>query len=339
MKRRININDVAKAAGVHRSTVSRALTGSGPVSPANKEKVITAAKALNYHPDTLAGALKSRRRNTWGLLSFWAVAAYATDWYYAKSLGGLLDAANRQGFRLLLQNVVGRFDQNEEAIRFCHDAQLAGLVVLAPRAPESGLEELKRLDVPVVLLAHTPDDPSLSFVDLDNVEAARRAVNHLVSKGHRRIAFVGGDPGLNNNARNRLLGYREALRKAGLNPEPQLEQISTHFDPMFGAAALSNLRALPPSQRPTALFCSTDLMARRALDEAVRSGMVVPQDLAVIGFDNNPDANGTPSLTTVHFPFFEAGARAGEALSRLSAGEVGPIRQVIEPKLVLRESA
>lgn len=339
MRKRININDVAKAAGVHRSTVSRALTRSGPVSPANREKVLAAAKALNYHPDTLAGALKSRRRNTWGLLSFWAQAAYATDWFYAKSLGGLLDSANQQNYRLLLQNTVGRFDQSEEAVRFCHDAQLAGLVVLAPRSAEAGLAELKRVDVPVVLLAHTPQDKSLNFVDLDNVAGARLAVEHLVAKGHKRIAFIGADPSLNSNARDRQAGYRLGLQQAGLDFDPQWEQISTYFDPAFGATALTALRSLPPSRRPSAVFCSTDLMARRAMDEAIRCGLRLPHDLALIGFDNNPDANGTPGLTTVHFPFFEAGAHAGELLSRLGRGEAGPLSHVIAPQLVLRESA
>ena len=339
MKKRVNINDVAQAAGVHRSTVSRALTGSGPVSPENREKVLAAAKALNYHPDTMAGALKSRRKTTWGLLSFWPVTAYATDWFYAKSLGGLLDAANRAGMRLLLQNTVGRFDQSVEAVRFCHDAQLAGLVVLAPRTEEVGLAELKRLDVPAVLLAHTPDDKSLSFVDLDNVGGARIAVEHLISKGHKRIAFIGADPTLVSNARDRGTGYREALVHAGLPHDPSLEYRFTHFDPHFGAEALSHFMSLPASQRPTALFCSTDLMARRFMDAAAHAGLSLPQDLAVIGFDNNPDAGGTPSLSTVHFPFFDAGARAGEVLGRLINGEAGPIHQVIEPKLVLRESA
>jgi LacI family transcriptional regulator len=339
MRKRININDVAKAAGVHRSTVSRALTGSGPVSPANKEKVLVAAKALNYHPDTLAGALKSKRRNTWGLLSFWAQAAYATDWFYAKSLGGLLDSANKLNYRLLLQNTVGRFDQSDEAVRFCHDAQLAGLVVLAPRTLEKGLEELKRVDVPVVLLSHTPSERGYNYVDLDNAAGARLAVEHFVAKGHKRIAFIGAEGSLSSNARDRLRGYREGLAQAGLSADPQLEQISAFFDPAFGATALTALRNLPPSKRPTALFCSTDLMARRAMDEAARSGMSVPQDLAVIGFDNNPDSNGNPGLTTVHYPFFEAGALAGELLSRLGNGEAGPLSHVIQPKLVMRDSA
>ena len=137
MVHRANIEDVAREAGVHRSTVSRALTGSGPVSAANRERVIEAARKLDYHPNTLAGALKSQRRNTWGLLSFWYFTPSSLDHYYSKVLGGLLDTAGKAEHRVLLQNVVGRFDQSDDCRRFCHESHLGGLLILAPRTAEA----------------------------------------------------------------------------------------------------------------------------------------------------------------------------------------------------------
>jgi len=340
MNKRVNINDVAQAAGVHRSTVSRALTGSGPVSPENRAKVQAAAKALNYHPDTLAGALKSKRKTTWGLLSFWAFGSNALDYYYNRCLGGLLDSANQHGYRLLLQNVVGRFDGNEDASRFLHDAQLAGVVVLAPRTEEAALAELKRLSIPAVLLAYTPRDPSLNFVDLDNARGARLMTEHLLSKGHRRIAFINGAPALSANARDRRDGYLAALQAAGLEPDPALMAEDPAFNPVAAAAAALRFLDLPPAKRPTALFCATDMMARYCVDAVLKRGLRVPQDLAVAGFDDNPDAAlGEPGLSTVRFPFFEAGQRAGELLRHLGAGDPGPLRQLLEPSLVLRATA
>jgi LacI family transcriptional regulator len=339
MNKRVNINDVAQAAGVHRSTVSRALTGSGPVSAENRAKVQAAAKALNYHPDTLAGALKSKRKNTWGLLSFWAFGSNSLDYYYNRCLGGLLDSANQHGQRLLLQNVVGRFDGNEEASRFLHDAQLAGVVILAPRTDEAALAELKRLSIPAVLLAYTPRDPALNFVDLDNVRGARLMTEHLLSKGHKRIAFINGSPMLSANARDRRDGYLAALRAAGLEADPALMAEDPAFNPVAAATALSRFLDLPQGERPTALFCATDMMARYCVDAAQTRGLRVPQDLAVAGFDDNPDAAlADPALTTIRFPFYEAGQRAGELLRHLAAGETGPLRQMLEPSLVTRST-
>lgn len=336
--KRITINDVAQAAGVHRSTVSRALTGSGPVSSENREKVLRAAKALNYYPDTLAGSLKSKRRNTWGLLSFWYYAPNSMDHYFSKSLGGMMDAANRVSYRLLMQNFVGRFDGNEDCIRFCNDSQLAGLAVLAPRTTEAGLVELKRLHVPVVLLLYRPEDPTLSFVDMDNIKGAEMITKHLIDKGHKRIGYVGGELELSANARDRYKGYKQALRAADLKEDPDLVS-NINFDPNNAVAALQHYVSLPAARRPTAVFCATDAMARALVDEAKRRGMTLPQDLAVAGFDNSPAAtSGTLGLTTVHYPFFEAAARAGDALVQLSKEGTGPVRELLEPSLVVRES-
>lgn len=336
--KRITIHEVAEAAGVHRSTVSRVMTNRGSVSPKNREKVLAAARALNYHPDTLAGSLKSKRKSTWGFLSSWISTTNSTDHYYAKALGGLLDAANRDGMRLLLQNVVGRFDQSEECLRFCNDAQLGGLVVLAPRSKEAALGALKRLHVPVLLLAYRPQDPELSFVDMDNVEAARLMVEHLASRGHKRIAYIGGELDLSANARDRYEGYLKGLQQHNLPVDGDLIR-NQSFEPDFAVETLESFLALPPTQRPSAVFCATDAMARAVIGQAQRRGLRVPQDLAVAGIDDNPFANmAAPGLTTVHFPFFEAGERAGTLLGELIRGAAGPKRELLAPKLIVRES-
>jgi DNA-binding LacI/PurR family transcriptional regulator len=336
---RVNIEDVALEAGVHRSTVSRALTGSGPVSPENRERVLAAAKKLNYHPNTVAGALKSQRRNTWGLLSFWYFAPNSLDQYYAKILGGLLDTAGKASHRVLLQNLVGRFDQNEDAPRFCHDSQLSGVAIIAPRSTESGLTELMRLSVPAVLVAYRPRDPALSFIDLDNVKAARLMVEHLAQRGHRRIAFIGGEIKLSANARDRHKGYSEGLKRLGIAEDPRLVH-NREFTPAFSVEAFEKLMALPPSARPTAIFCATDMMAVGVIDAALRRGLSIPRDLAVAGIDDSPEAALAASpLTTIISPFYEMGARAGEML-RLLRDEPhgGPQHVLLEPRLVVRES-
>jgi DNA-binding LacI/PurR family transcriptional regulator len=336
---RVNIEDVAQEAGVHRSTVSRALTGSGPVSPENREKVLAAAKKLNYHPNTVAGALKSQRRNTWGLLSFWYFAPNSLDNYYTKILGGLLDTAGKAAQRVLLQNLIGRFDQNEDALRFCHDSQLSGVAIIAPRSTEAGLDELTRLSFPAVLVACRPRDPALSFIDLDNGKAARLVVNHLAQRGHRRIAFIGGEIKLSANARDRHQGYAEGMKHLGLPVDKRLVH-NREFTPAFSAAAFEQLMELPAGARPTAVFCATDMMAVAVMDAAQRRGLSIPGDLAIAGIDDSPEsASASPPLTTVHCPFYEMGATAGETLRVLREDpQAGPRHVLLEPRLVVRES-
>ncbi|MEZ4308804.1 MAG: LacI family DNA-binding transcriptional regulator [Polyangiaceae bacterium] len=337
MSSRANIEDVAREAGVHRSTVSRALTGSGPVSAENKRRVIEAARRLDYHPNTLAGALKSRRRNTWGLLSFWYFTPTLSDHYYTKVLGGILDAAARVEHRVLLLNVVGRFDRSEECRRFCHESQLAGLAILAPRSTESAIEVLRRQRIPTVLLAYRPRAPELSFVDLDNVQASRLVVEHLLSQGHRRVAFFGGEYKLSANARDRHDGYVTALEQAGVQVDPRLVH-QQDFTSGFAIEAFHKVWALPRAARPTAIFCATDRMALAVGDAARVRGLHVPRDLALAGIDDEPAASSA-QLTTVRYPFAEMGLQAGEMLGKLAdAPEAGPLRVLLPPQLIVRES-
>lgn len=335
----VNIYDVAKAAGVHRSTVSRALTGSAPVSPEKKKVILEVAKRLNYFGNSVAGALKSKRRSTWGFLSFWVSTPNSSDTFYAKSLGGLLDTVNHIGYRVLMQNVIGRFDESEDCLRFIHDAQLGGLVILAPRASADGLQALRQLAVPAVVLAGRPADPLLNCVDLDNVEAGRQLTAHLASLGRKRIAFLGGERELNTNAQDRFQGYLSALKAAGLRPRGELIHHG-HFNHVEAEAVAERLLALPAARRPDAAFCATDMMAAAFVRAARRLGLKVPRQLAVAGLDDNPDARVEGGLTTVPFPFFEAAKLAGDCLVKLSE-EPGsaPIRILIPPRLIIRGSS
>ncbi|MEZ4302303.1 MAG: LacI family DNA-binding transcriptional regulator [Polyangiaceae bacterium] len=239
-----NIEDVAREAGVHRSTVSRALTGKGAVSVQNRERVLAAVKKLNYQPSPAPGPLKSERHRTWGLLSFWQFAPASLDHNYSKILGGLLDSAATMGHRLLLQNIESRFDESEESLRFCHDAQISGLAVLAPRCREPALDELARLPCPTVLVAHRPRNAALSFIDLDNVQAGRMVVEHLAQKGHRRIAFVGGEIDLNANARDRHKGFLDGMKRTDLPVDRRLVR-NRNFTAGFAIQSFLAMMALP----------------------------------------------------------------------------------------------
>lgn len=336
---RVNIDDVARDAGVHRRTASRTPTGAGPVRPGNREKVLAAAKKLHDQPGPVAGAVESPRPSTWGLLSFWHFAPASLDHNYSKILGGLFASAGKIGYRLLLQNFEDPFDESEDSVRFCLDSHVSGVAIVAPRCHEAALSVLRGLPCPVVLVAHTPRDPQLSFVDLDNVEAGRMVVLHLSQKGHRRIAFIGGEIDLNANARDRHKGFLDGMKRAGLTVDRRLVR-NRNFTPGFAIQSFLAMMALPRTAQPTAIFCGNDNMAAAVVDVARERGLTVPGDLSVAGVDDNPVALTTvPALTTVRFPFFELGAQAGEMLQKLAEDPAsGPLRVLLEPRLVVRAS-
>lgn len=157
-RQKITINDVAREAGVHRSTVSRVLTGNGPVSPVRRERILGAIRKLNYHPNALAGALKSRRRDSWGLLVF------EEGDFFARAFPALLDAAGQKGMRVVIRREGDTLNEIETG-KFCHDAQMAGLFLLgAPKGLDrEGL--LSGLDIPVVELDPREPEPS-AFLSL-----------------------------------------------------------------------------------------------------------------------------------------------------------------------------
>jgi len=335
---RITINDVAREAGVHRSTVSRALTGSGPVSPSNRERVFAAVKKLNYHPNTLAGALKSKKRNTWGLLSFWNCNPNSVDHFFSKSLGALLDRASKLNYRLLVRNFEGTFGENPDCVNFCHDAQLGGMVLLAPRCGDEDLKSLQELDTPVVLLAYRPRIPGIHFVDLDNYQGARKVMRHLVGLGHRRIAYVGGELEYSANARDRYQGYLDGLTEGGISEDPLLVR-NKGFEPAYARAVVRELAQRSASQRPTAVFCATDAMAEAAIEAAKEKGLDVPGDLSVVGFDDNADVHPAVGLTTVRFPFYEAAVMAAEILKEAeNSTSIETVQRLIEAELIIRDS-
>lgn len=351
---RANIDDVAPEAGSHRDAASRKRPGPGSASRESldsreslegregresRDQVLAAATKLDPAAGAPGGALGSRRHDTWGLLSFWHFDPSSMDHNYSKILGGLFDSAGKIGYRLLLQNFEGRFDQSEDSVRFCEDAQISGLAILAPRCREAALEKLHQLRCPVVLVAHRPRDPALSFVDLDNIEAGRMVVLHLAQKGHRRIAFVGGEIDVNANARDRHKGFLNGMKRAGLTVDRRLVR-NRNFTPGFAIQSFLAMMALPRAAQPTAIFCGNDNMAAAVVDVARERGLMVPGDLSVAGVDDNPVAlTMTPTLTTVRFPFFELGAQAGEMLRKLAEDpKSGPLRVLLEPRLVVRAS-
>lgn len=326
------IKDVAREAGVSVATVSRVFNDSELVSEETRAHVRAVAGRLRYWPNGAARSLITNRTYALGVL--------LPDLYgdfFSELIRGIDLAARRAGMHLLVSSSHADTDALVAALRSMR-GRIDALVVMAPDVDAARAIHDVALGFPVVVL-----DPGLGVTACDtlsiaNQDGAYLAVRHLLSLGHRRIATVTG-PATNVDARQRVSGYRMALEEAHLPLDPRLE-IEGDFTEQSGHRAVAELLALKP--RPTAVFFGNDYMAIGALSALAEAGVRVPEDLAVVGFDDIAMARYvTPALTTVHVDLIELGARAVERVlaPREAAGADGPLHETVEGRLVVRRSS
>jgi DNA-binding LacI/PurR family transcriptional regulator len=327
-----SIEDVARRAGVSIATVSRALRGLPDVASATRDRVLEAAAALDYVASPFAARLASGRTATVGV-----VVPFVRRWFFAEVIDTVETSLRQAGFDLLLYNLgdeAGRarfFDVMPMRKRV--DAVLVVSLVLS----DDEIAALQSLNCPVGLLGLQRD--GFLSTRIDDVGAARAAVAHLTDLGHRRIGLIGGDtddPMRFTPPLHRADGYREALGAVGVEPDPTLEVLG-FFTIAGGEEACRVMMALPDP--PTALFAESDEMAYGAMRTLRRLGRRVPQDVAIIGFDDHPTAE-LMDLSTVRQPVAE---QALDATTRLLAAIASPPRPaendvVLKTELMLRGS-
>jgi LacI family transcriptional regulator len=324
---------VAALAGVSRTTVSFVLNErDAQISAATRERVLDAARQLGYHPHASAQQLAGAPSRTIGLVLRQTPEQVAGDPFLAETLRGLTATAAEHGLRVIVEAHDGDGNGFRELIR---SRRIDGLVVSGPRAGE--LEALRAVAAegfPVVLQGWLPglDVPS---VDVDNRDGARRAVEHLLGLGHRRIACITNAPLEYTAARERFEGYEAALRAAGIEPDPTWVEEAA-FDAPSGQRAMA---ALLERMEPDAVFVASDVVALGAIGALRQSGRDVPTDVSVVGFDDIPlAAHLDPPLTTVRLPAFELGQALGRALFERIAAPGVPARTLLPTELIVRES-
>jgi len=328
----VTIRDVARAAGVSTATAARALGGYGHSSPAARRKVSESARSLGYRPNVVARALVSRATTTVGL-----VVGDIENPFFAAAARGLADVMDAHGYTVLLANADEDAGRERRAVDALRARQVDGMVVVpAPEAAPEHLAELVSAGVPLVLL-----DRVVVGVDADSVLArngagARAAVAHLAGLGHRRIGVVSDSPEITSSA-ERIQGYRQALRAAGITPDPGLVSIGGPTRDDGEAAAL---RLLDRPDRPTAVFTANNFMTVGALRAARSLGLRIPEDVALVGFD---DLDWTtlvqPPVTVVRQPVADLGRVAGERLLRRLEGDDSPPRRIrLATSLIVRGS-
>jgi len=324
----VTIKDVARVANVSVATVSRVLNGLENVTEPVRQVVLKVAKDMRYSPHAAARSLSSRRTNTVGV-----VLPDLHGEFFSELVRGIDQVARERGQYLLVSSYHGHPEEQGAALRAMR-GRVDGLLVMSPYVDDSGfLTENLSPSLPVVLMnTHLPN-AGFASISIDNYGGAVEMVRHLVQLGHRRIAFIAG-PGDNFDARERLRGYRDAL--AAQLPKAREWVLQGDFGEASGHAAGSAIAA--SADRPDAIFAANDMMALGCLFAFNQAGIKVPDEIALVGFDDIPLARYVhPPLTTMRVNIAELGGRALAAL--LDGGEAAKEASSFIPKLIVRASS
>ncbi|TDC38917.1 LacI family DNA-binding transcriptional regulator [Micromonospora sp. KC213] len=330
---RPTLEAVARRAGVSRATVSRVVNGSTTVAEPIQEAVRRAVAELGYVPNAAARSLVTQRTDSVALvMPEKATRVFSDDQVFPGIIRGAaqeLEAADKQLVLMLAGSAAG----HERVERYTTGRHVDGVLFASLHGADPLPGRLMRLGIPVVCAGRPLDGDRVPYVDVDNVGGVVRAVRHLIGTGRRRIGTIAGPQDMVAGI-ERLAGYREVIAAAGL-----VELVAYgDFTRESGASAMRELLAAHPDL--DAVFAASDLMAHAALRTLREAGRRVPDDVAVIGFDDIETAAYTdPPLTTVRQPIVELGRAMTRQLLRKAAGEMIDEALILPTELVLRESA
>jgi LacI family transcriptional regulator len=335
--KRPTINDVAKHTGVSKATVSAVLNDSTTVNSGTRDRVLSAIELLNYRPTQRAGAKSPRRYRSIAL-----IIKEHDNPYYEEVTAGVRAYADTRGYILFVVSSEGDYSAERRAVELLRDKDVDGLIaapVMNEHADLSHFFELKRRNFPFVFLEQVRGVPA-SLVDLENVGASQKAVEHLFALGHRRIAHLAGPP-YSSHSQERVDGVHRAYSSSNLVFAPaDIIASGAHFDDGF-RAGLSLFQSLDAGNRPTAVTCYNDLVAMGLCKALSQLGIRCPEDVSVVGFDDIKFCeNFTVPLTTVRVPKYEMGNLAAQMLIRHieSQRAVTPQKVYLESTLVVRAS-
>ena len=331
---KLTLEQIAHLAGVSRSTVSRVVNNHAGVKPAVRERIMQVIRETGYHPDPAARSLAGQRSGIIGLVVPRAIQFLFTDPYYPRLMQGIAQACNTYDYILSLFLFHTEEEEQKLSPRILRHQLIDGVILSALPQADSLVAQLLQNDVPFVMIGR-PDDPDrISFVDVDNVAGAYGAVRHLIQLGRKRIGTITGP--LNTTVGlDRRQGYLNALNDRGIALEEQLI-VTGDFTEVSGFMGMQRLLR----QKPDAVFVASDTMALGALRALRQAGIAVPDDVAVVGYDDLPlSATVEPPLTTVRQPIRRLGAQAVEHLiDILNSGVQPPRHLVTTTELIIRAS-
>jgi len=329
----ITLVEIAKQAGVSRSTVSRVMTNHPSVDPETRSRVLAVAEQLNYQPNLAARSLAAGKTHVLGLVIPMGVRTLFIDPYFPLLIRGISAACTANDHSVMLWLAEPEYERRTMG-RILSGGIIDGVILASALMDDPVQDALIKSNFPFVLVGRHPGDDRVSYVDVDNRDSSRQAVTYLLSLGYRRVATITGPKNMIAGS-DRLEGYLLALHERGVPYDPDLV-VESDFTEEGGYNAMQQL--LP--REPDALFAANDVMAMGAMRALREAGKSVPDDVAVIGYDDMPFAvHSSPPLSSVRQPIYRTGMVAAETLIDMISQPDGAPRRVIMPtELVIRES-
>ena len=324
----ITIQDIAAKANVSISTVSRVLNGTAPVAEAKKNAVMAAVDELEYQPNIFAQGLARGHSMTIGVLT-----QNVSGPVFDAMLRGVLQGLQGSDYSPIFADGRWQAAKEQQAIQLLLSRRIAGLIVLGGSSPESYLQQIGQ-EVPLIVVARRLSTMPNQCLMIDDFRGAYRATQYLLEMGHRSIAHIAGIPS-HEDAQARYHGYQQALIDAGITPDPNLV-IEGTFQEQSGGMAVEML--LSRSRTFSAIFAANDQMAYGARLALFRRGLRVPDDVSLVGFDDqHASAYMIPPLTTVRIPASQMGEAAANAILQQLTGQSHTL-PTLSAELIIRES-
>jgi len=330
-RKRLTINYVAEAAGVSRQTVSRAMNNRGEISAETRTHVLSVAEAMGYRPSSIARSLAMRRTGTLGLV----VPDVANPFFSEVARGAENEACARE-YNVFLCNTNEDPQREIAVLESLEEQRVDGVLLCSSRLDEEDLAAALTRHTAVVLFNRRLNGSNIGAILIDDERGGRVATEHLLETGHRAVGFLAGPPA-SRSGQQRTQGYLRAMTDAGLSvPVSWMPPCAPTVE--GGCKAARELLTIHPQL--TALFCYNDLVAIGALKACIELGRAIPNDIAIVGFDDIPlAALVTPPLTTCHVPRYDLGRQAMELLLERIDGCTDQCRElIVQPELIIRAS-
>lgn len=332
-KKSVTIKDIARQLGTSKSTVSRALSGQIDVHPDTREKIMALAQMLGYEPNTLGINLKQQKTNTLGV-----IVPETVNRFFSQTVAGIQNRANMAGLNVMFCQSNESYIAEKKNIQSLMGSRVDGLIISVSNETDYSdhFKTVQQRGVPLVFFDRICEDIEASQVTTNNYEIALEGTEHLIEQDCQRIAFVSGPVHLS-NSKMRLQGYLDALGKHHISMRDSYI-LHAHYGSDTVEEYTRHLLQLP--EPPDAVFAINDFAAIEMIYILKKSGLRIPHDVAVLGFNNEKIGQfAEPSLSSIDHPAYEIGATAAELLiNHIRHPELKPEKKIVKSKLVVRES-
>lgn len=336
-KSRTTITEIAQQLGVSPSTVSRSLNNNPAISKKTKREVVKLAKKLNYQPNLLALNLLKKKTNTIGV-----IVPEITSYFFSSIISGIQDLVNPLGVNMIIGQSNESYEEEKSIVQTFASIRVDGFLI-SPSSQTKTFDHIEMLvnsNIPLVVFDRDCEGIQIDKVFVDEYQGAFQAVEHLIQSGCKRIAHIAGKQSLS-TARHRLRAYKDALHKHGIPVADEYIVETKGFTPEHGIDPTRKLLAL--SKPPDAIFTINDGVAIGAMYVIKDAGIQIPEDISVIGFDDDPHSTYfKPSLSTVWQPTYEMGMLSARILMKRinSSNDISKIKvETLFPELVVRGSS